>query len=248
MSKFQCPKCVHTSQDHPRLRLLARALVKECVTVAVMALLLDVGIALGIGYPAFAASCADTSTRCVGAAQEYTTIQAAANAAQAGDAVVVFAGSYAGFSTARSGSADNFITFTHNGSDTVTVTGQVSVNNNYIALNGLTFTHSDSYEGGAALRVGYSSRVNNIKVMNSTIRVGGSNAFGALLNADDLLFDGNLIEGNPTMFISVVSKGSRHTYSNNIIRNITDIERVFNVSVSDFGLERQRNLQSYLEW
>jgi parallel beta-helix repeat protein len=50
-------------------------------------------------------TCSVSSTRCVGSGQEYTTIQAAVTAAQAGDTVWVFDGTYQGFQVTRSGTA-----------------------------------------------------------------------------------------------------------------------------------------------
>lgn len=78
-------------------------------------------------------SCAPVSTRCVGSGQEYTTIQAAADAAVAGDLVFVFNGSYTGFqigtSTSHvSGTALNPITFQgqSNTSTIINVAGNVA--------------------------------------------------------------------------------------------------------------------------
>jgi hypothetical protein len=189
--------------------------------------------ALGVGKPAFAASCADANLRCVGAGQEYTTIQAAANAARPGDTIQVYAGTYAGFNTARSGTSGAPITYSRNGTDSVTVTGQVIVNHNYITIRGLTLTYSGWYENGAALRAGYSSRIHHLIVSSSTFRVGGAGAFASVFYVDDLVFDNNTIKGNPSMFIAVVANGQRQTYSNNTIRNIANVERVFNVAASD---------------
>ena len=41
-------------------------------------------------------TCSDDAVRCVGAGQEYSTIQAAANAVKPGDTVLVFDGNYTG--------------------------------------------------------------------------------------------------------------------------------------------------------
>jgi len=189
--------------------------------------------ALCLGSPAFAATCADANLLCVGSGQEYTTIQAAANAAQPGDTVQVYAGTYAGFKTTRSGTPGNLITFRRNATDIVTVTGQVQIDHNYISINSFRFTYSNANEGGAALRVGYSSPVNHIEVSQSSFLVSGAQAFAAVFYANDLVFDENLIEGNPTIFIAVVANGQRQVYSNNTIRNIKNVERVFNVACSD---------------
>jgi parallel beta-helix repeat protein len=52
-------------------------------------------------------TCSVSSARCVGSGQEYTTIQAAVTAAQAGDTVWVFDGTYQGFQVTRSGTASS---------------------------------------------------------------------------------------------------------------------------------------------
>lgn len=193
-----------------------------------------------------AATCADVNLRCVGYGKEYTTIQAATNAAQPGDTIQIYAGNYAGFKTTRSGISGSPITFKRNSTDTVTVTGQAQIDHNYININGLRFTYSDSYEGGAALRAGYSAPVNHITVSESSFIIGGINSFASVFYADDVIFDRNLIKGNPTIFIGVVANGQRQIYSNNTIRNIKNVERVFNVACSD-SVFRGNNIYS-LTW
>ena len=66
-----------------------------------------------------AVDCSPAAVRCVGASQEYSTIQAAANAAKAGDTVWVFDGTYSGFVTAASGTATAPITFAAVGAQAV---------------------------------------------------------------------------------------------------------------------------------
>lgn len=163
----------------------------------------------------------------------YKTIGKGSSSAQTGDTVVIHAGTYGGFSTSRSGSAGSYITFTRYGTETVTITGQIGVDHNYIALNGLTTTFSDSYEGGATIRVGYSSHLNHISVTNCHLTGSSANTYLTIFYADDVLFDGNLMEGKPTFFIGMVLNGQRHTISNNIFRNVVDVERIFNVAVSN---------------
>lgn len=167
----------------------------------------------------------------------FLTIQKGVDTAQAGDIVSIRAGSYSGFQSARSGSSGSYITVTNRASDVVTLSssypaGQVRIEHNYISINGITFTMSDSYEGGASLRVGYSAQRNHVNVTNCKFSANGANTFLATLYADDVLFDSNLIEG-PQFFIGLVQSGARQVVSNNVIRNITDVERVFNVAASD---------------
>jgi len=58
-----------------------------------------------------------------GGGGNFTTIQACANAAVAGDTCTVFAGTYSGWTQPTSGSAGKPITFQANPGDTVTLTG-----------------------------------------------------------------------------------------------------------------------------
>jgi hypothetical protein len=162
----------------------------------------------------------------------FRTLTKASTVAQAGDTVTIHGGSYAGFSTSKSGAAGSYITFKRAGTETVTVTGQVIVDHSYIVLDGLTTNFSGSYEGGAAIRAGYRSRVNHITVTNCRLSGNGANAFVTVFYADDVLFDANIMEG-PTFFIGMVLNGQRHTITNNIFRNISDVERIFNVAVSN---------------
>lgn len=65
-------------------------------------------------------SCTQTSVRCVGSGQEYSTIQAAVDAAQAGDTVLVYDGNYAGFHiTNKSGTSSAPITIRTLGNNAV---------------------------------------------------------------------------------------------------------------------------------
>ena len=168
----------------------------------------------------------------------YTTIQACADAAQPGDTCDIYAGTYNGWSSVRSGSAGaGYVTFQHHGTDVVHLsatypTGQIVIKHSYIKLDGLTMTMSDSYEGGAQIRVGVSGQVNHITIVNCHFSANGINTFLVGLAADDVLFDSNLVEG-PQYYIGLVQSGQRQTVSNNVFRNVTNVERVFNVAASN---------------
>jgi hypothetical protein len=162
----------------------------------------------------------------------FLTVQQGTNSAQAGDTVVVYAGTYRGFTTVRSGATNSYITLTRNGTDVVTITGQIAVNHNYITLNGFTTTFSDAYEGGAAIKVGQSSQLNHINVTNCRLIGNGANTYLTIFYADDVLFDSNVMEG-PRFFIGMVLSGQRHIISNNVFKNVADVERIFNVAVSN---------------
>src|SRR5713226_7406098 len=64
-----------------------------------------------------------------GGGGNFTTTQACANVAVAGDTCTVYAGSYAGWTQTVSGSAGSRITFTVNPGDTVNITSTITVTN-----------------------------------------------------------------------------------------------------------------------
>lgn len=95
--------------------------------------------------------CTLAYVRCVsataGAKQEYATIQAAANIVQAGDVVQVYAGTYAGFRIARSGSSSAPIVFKAIGSVLInspssTGNGIHISNSNYITIEGFEISNT----------------------------------------------------------------------------------------------------------
>jgi hypothetical protein len=163
----------------------------------------------------------------------FRTLERASSIAQAGDTVTVRSGSYAGWSSRRSGTADSRITFAAKTGEIVTITSQILIEHSYITVDGFTTTYSGSSDGGAAIRVGYSSTVGNVTVTNNKISGNGSNTILVYLKGTDFLFDRNLMEGKPTFFIGMVQYGRRHTVSNNTFRNVVNVERLFNVGVSD---------------
>ncbi len=87
------------------------------------------------------------STLCVGPGQAYTTIQAAANVAVAGDTVLVFDGTYAGFASVNAGTASAPIIFKANDSKVIVNSSGDSngdciniENTNYVVVDGFTVT------------------------------------------------------------------------------------------------------------
>jgi uncharacterized repeat protein (TIGR02543 family) len=120
-------------------------------TVAVNAAL-SVGASFNL---ASALDCAATNVRCVsstaGANQEYATIQAAANAVVAGDTVLVFAGTYTGFTVSRSGSSTQAIRFLANDGNVIIGHGGNSEldgvrlqNVNYVTIEGFVIRNTAS--------------------------------------------------------------------------------------------------------
>lgn len=101
-------------------------------------------------------SCTDADILCVddtaGASQEYATIQAAVNAASAGNTVVVHAGTYAGFTVNTSGTADNNrLIVTANGNNVLINSGGSSQgrvlvsNSDFVTIEGFTIEGASGY-------------------------------------------------------------------------------------------------------
>lgn len=128
------------------------------------------------------ASCSDTGTGT--STQPFCTIAAAAAKAQAGDTVLVSAGTYTGTSVdpANSGAAGSPITFTANPG--VTVSGGTRAfsisNRNYIVINGFTVTGTSSY--GIYVSGGSNNVVSNNSVSSAGQPVSGSAAAGIYIN------------------------------------------------------------------
>ncbi len=94
-----------------------------------------------------------------GAQQEYSTIQSAINDASAGDTVLVFSGTYAGFNINKSGTENNRLTVASNDENVfVTRRGTSSdaiiriSNANYVTLEGFTVNNQDNTGYGIAAR------------------------------------------------------------------------------------------------
>jgi hypothetical protein len=100
-----------------------------------------------------------------GGGGNYTTIQACANVAVAGDTCTIYAGSYAGWTQPASGSSTVPITFTANTGDTVNVTGTAAISSrSYITISSLNFTSTS-----AAAVTGNGSSSHNIITHNTSV-------------------------------------------------------------------------------
>lgn len=127
-------------------------------------------------------SCGMAHVRCVGAGQEYATIQAAANDAQPGETVLVFDGTYAGFFAVNSGTVEKPIVFRAAGSNVIVNSRNGNTPDNiniefsdesqgYIVVDGFTVLNS----ARAGIR---SANAANIIIENNTI---GSSAMWGIL-------------------------------------------------------------------
>jgi hypothetical protein len=103
-----------------------------------------------------------------GGGGNFTTIQACANAAVAGDTCTVFAGTYGGWTQSTSGSAGNPITFIASAGDTVTVTGGIIISSrSYIRISGFHF----SLSGGSVITGNGSSSHNQVDHNTATTTI-----------------------------------------------------------------------------
>jgi len=132
-------------------------------------------------------TCSATNIRCVGSGQEYTTIQACANAAVAGDTCLIYRGSYAGWTQSINGSSGSPITFKANSGDTVTITGGINLSGrSFITIGGPATNEGFRITGG----ITFSSN-NNIIIQNNMIsRASGScmSASWSLSNTSDYIY------------------------------------------------------------
>ena len=106
-----------------------------------------------LGTPAWgqAPDCSLVSVRCVGSGQEYLTIQAASDAAVAGDTVFVFDGSYAGFQIAHSGTSIAPITFKANSANVILseitpIVGNAGPGGDGIYINDVNYVIIDGFK------------------------------------------------------------------------------------------------------
>jgi parallel beta-helix repeat protein len=138
------------------------------------------------------ASCSDTGPGT--STQPFCTIAAAAAKAQAGDTVLVNAGTYTGTSVnpANSGVAGSPITFTANAG--VTISGGTRAfaisSRSYIVVNGFTITGTSSY--GISVSGGSNITVSNNTVSYAGQPVSGSTAAGIYLSG----LAGGTVSGN----------------------------------------------------
>jgi len=138
---------------------------------------------LAIGQPAHAASCGDQDIRCVGSGQEYSSIQAAANAAQPGDTVVVSAGTYnESVSTVRSGTANDPITFTTDGA--VVIKSFDYIDHDHITIDG--FEMAGANDGNMMLWNG-----DHGQLLNNVIHDTGASWNVAIVDGNNFYASGN---------------------------------------------------------
>lgn len=161
-------------------------------------------------------SCSAAGTLCVGSGLSYATIQAAVNAAQAGDTVVVHDGTYAGFSVSRSGTAARRLVIRAAGSGANITTANASgegitlSNASYVSIEGFSVTGMRVY-GLATHNASPASPMRGLVIRNNTVRDSGSSNI-YLSQVADSLIEGNSASGSKASHgIYLANAGSDNT-------------------------------------
>jgi hypothetical protein len=156
---------------------------------------------------------ASAAIRTVGSGKTHATIQACVDVAQAGDTCLVYAGTYAGATMARSGLAGSRITLI---ADTLgaqpVITSNITIGTyDYITVQGFYFEESS---------VSASSGATYLAIVGNTFA--NSNGVALAPVADHVLIDGNTFVGNPTLDNDFINQwGWYWVIRNNIVSDVT---------------------------
>ena len=169
-------------------------------------------------------ACGQSTVLCVddtaGASQEYSTIQAAVNVVRPGDSILVYDGTYSGFSISADGASSSRIVIKAEGSSAVinqtnsNGEGITLSNANYVSIEGFTITGMPNY-GLATHNASATNPMRGLIIRNNTVQNSGSVNIYLSQVAD------SLVEGN-TAIGSVASHGiylSNGGSDNTILRN-----------------------------
>ena len=166
--------------------------------------------------PAPAPSCTTPGTLCVGNGQSYTTIQAAVNAAHAGDTVLVYDGNYAGFSVSVSGTAARHLVIRAVGNGAVinlangSGEGITLSNVSHVTVEGFTVNGMSGY-GLATHNGSPTNPMRGLIIRNNTVRDSGSSNI-YLSQVADSLVEGNVASGSKASHgIYLANGGSDNT-------------------------------------
>lgn len=162
-----------------------------------------------------ALTCGGT-VRCVGVGKAYSTIQAAVTAAVAGDTVLVDDGTYAGFTTARSGTADNRIVIRAAGNSALINSangrgeGITISNSSHVTIEGFRVAGMSAY-GIAAHDASGTDPMRGLLVRNNI--VSNSNSTNIYMSqVAESLIEGNETSGSVTSHgIYLANGGSDNT-------------------------------------
>ncbi len=149
-------------------------------------------------------ACGGATVLCVddtaGATQEYSTIQSAVNVARPGDTVLVYDGTYTGFTIAASGTSSNPIVIKAQGSSALinqansNGEGITISNASYITIEGFTVTGMSGY-GLATHNATPTSPMHGLTIRNNTVQNSGSTNI-YLSEVADSLIEGNSASGS----------------------------------------------------
>lgn len=155
-----------------------------------------------------------------------------AHATSPGDTCKIHTGTYNEIvTTAHSGTAGNLITIKADSADIVAV-NRVNINkHNYIKINGLVITKS-SYYGSAPgiLVVGNNCLISANKITGSGVNP-ADNAYALQTYGKNNTIDKNVIDGESTyilsFFIVFGVNGTGNIFTNNIVKNVANVERIW---------------------
>ncbi|MGZ8941496.1 MAG: hypothetical protein ACXW00_01845 [Methylobacter sp.] len=170
----------------------------------------------------------------------FLTIQKGVNVAKAGDTVDVHAGDYSSTSitTAASGTSANSITIEEAPGETATIGAfTIKSGHDYITVQGFQVTNFQGTQGLFKLNGKYSKILNNTFFSNKTQDYYDAVAIVMGINTSNILIDGNIFDGRstpnkvgPSIYIPINAKGSYQTISNNLFKDMVDVERVMEIN------------------
>lgn len=165
-------------------------------------------------------ACAASNVLCVddtpGVTQEYSSIQAAVNAARPGDTVLVYDGTYQGFRVSSSGTSSSRITIMAQGSSALISQANSSgegitiSNASYVTIDGFSISGMSGY-GLATHDASPTNPMHGLIIRNNIVRNSGSTNI-YLSEVADSLVEGNSASGSATSHgIYLANGGSDNT-------------------------------------
>jgi hypothetical protein len=171
----------------------------------------------------------------------FRTVQKGVNSAQAGETVLAHAGDYSSttLTSARSGSAGKMINIQSANSESV-ILGRVFLNHDYIKVAGFSMTSKeDLYQNGLIKLAGRYCEISGNYIYSSNPE-DYQWSVGVLAPGSNNLVHNNTFDGKSgcpnsgrdrtTFFVPVNLQGSSNTISQNLFKDMVDVERVFEVN------------------
>jgi hypothetical protein len=147
----------------------------------------------------------------------YTTIQACANVAAAGDTCTIYAGTYAGWTQSKSGSSGSPITFTANTGNTITVTSSITISSvGYITISYLAL--QAAINGDSATNhciIDHNTATNTPLFANPYVTTQAAGA--AYTSTDNVISNNTVTYSSPTPGVIIQLYGNRNRIENNTI-------------------------------